>query len=402
MTIKSFKKIDRFRMNIIKLIKIGIIFSVILMFMPTNVFSQYRSMKEIDASIRNEESVLKKLQKDKKSAVQQLESISAQVNNYKNLGVALDNEMRANKERIDVIRNDMKKLNNYIFKTKKDISKSNAFFIDNLGFSEITVIATAQNPSSTVKTLEILQKAGEKLENNVREQSLKVFEMERLIAEERARLNEAQILSAKRKDTLAKLEKENKKYKDTITLIKNDEAGRKEYVEMLQFQRQELEDELKRASDLVIKRNEQMAKKPTLVTNIPKGTMVWPVQGTVIGEFGETFMEDAGVTFFHKGIKIRPEKSTPVFSAAEGEVIFVDNIRGFDNIIVVDHGEAFYTVYGNIGDVKVETGAKIMRGDILGRINVDLNSNTSYLYFEIRKNDEALNPADWLAGYNRR
>lgn len=393
-------RLRRLLAGITKLTKVGTVFAVIFIFIP-NADAQFRSVKDIGASIKNEEILLEKLQKDKRSAVRQLESISIQMENYKNLSAALDREMKANKERIDAIRNDMQKLNNYISKTKKDISKSNAFFIDNLGFSEVTVIATAQNPSSTVKTLEILEKAGEKLENNVREQSLKVFEMGRLIAEERARLNEALILNARRKDTLAKLEKENKRYKNTLTLIKNDEAGRKEYVEMLQFQRQELEGELKRASDLVIKRNERMAKRE-VVTNIPKGTMVWPVQGEVVGVFGETFMEDAGVTFFHKGIKIRPEKSTPVFSAAGGEVIFIDNIRGFDNIIVVDHGEAFYTVYGNIGEVKAEMGAKILRGDILGRINVDLNNNTSYLYFEIRKNDEALNPADWLAGYKRR
>ena len=185
-----------------------------------------------------------------------------------------------------------------------------------------------------------------------------------------------------------------------LTVIKNDKAGRLEYVEMLKFQQKNLEDELKKASSLVIK------KKPAAYVgdnvthaNITRGTMVWPIAGKVMEGFGETFIEDAGVTFFHKGIKIRPDKTSPVFASANGEVIFADYIKGFDYITVVDHGEAFYTVYGNMTELKAIPSEKVAQGDILGRINIDLDGDTSYLYFEIRKNEEALNPADWLAGY---
>lgn len=377
-----------------------IIIPFLVLFIPAVAFTQ--SITDIDNSIKNEENMLKKLQKDKKSTVKQLESISNQIDNYRKLMRTLNKEITANGKKIETLRANIGELSKNIDKTKKDITKSNRFFIDNLGFSELTVVATAKKPAETIKTLEILSLAGTGLEKNVREQSRKVFEMNRLVNEERARMEEAEELNKKRRNAVVKLETENKKYQNTLVLIKNDEAGRKEYVEMLRFQRQTLDDELKRATSLVIKKDKGAAnpKSEFVHSTVPKGSMVWPVNGNVIEPYGETFMADAGVTFFHKGIKIRPEKTGPVFASAAGNVIFADYIRGFDNIMVVDHGDGFYTVYGNLNDMKAEIGEKIERGDILGRINVDLNNNTSYLYFEIRKNDEALNPADWLAGYN--
>lgn len=383
--------------------KIKALILAALLLAPAAAFAQKTELRRIDDAIRNEEAALQKLVREKKSAAAQIASIAAQTENYKKLIKTLDSEMNSNRERIKDIRSGIEDIKKNILKTKTDISKSNIFFIDNMGFSQMKVIATAQNPSVTVKTLEIISKASAKLEANVKRLSAKAFEMESLIAEERARLKEAEILNGRRKEALVKLEKENKRYKNALTMLKHDEAGRREYVEMLEFQRKELDDELKRASNLVIRRNlglENRLDSPK--SNIPRGSMVWPVEGAVVEKFGETFMEDAGVVFFHKGIKIRPEKPGPVFAAAGGEVIFADHMKGFDNIVVLDHGEAFYTVYGNLSELKAKAGDKISRGDILGRINVDLDNNTSYLYFEIRKNEKALDPADWLAGYRRR
>ncbi|HIZ88395.1 MAG TPA: M23 family metallopeptidase, partial [Candidatus Mucispirillum faecigallinarum] len=105
---------------------------------------------------------------------------------------------------------------------------------------------------------------------------------------------------------------------------------------------------------------------------------------------------DAGVKIMHKGIKISPEKSENAKSVADGKVVFADNVKNFNNLVIIDHGSSYYTVYGNMDTLRVAGGQKVRQGDILGDIIVDEAVDNPYLYFELRKKEKALNPNLWF------
>ena len=127
-----------------------------------------------------------------------------------------------------------------------------------------------------------------------------------------------------------------------------------------------------------------------------KGRLNWPLKGRIIGKFGTTRNPDSGVLIENVGIDIQAKSGTPVNSVLDGVVSSITFIRDFGNVIIIDHGEGYYTVYSNIDNIQVNENDYI---DIKNKIaNVTTNqSNQFILHFEVWGNQQKLDPQIWLS-----
>ena len=82
--------------------------------------------------------------------------------------------------------------------------------------------------------------------------------------------------------------------------------------------------------------------------------------------------------------------SRVVQSVAPGKVAYADQFMGYGNLVIVDHGSGFYTLYGNLDEMGPKVGADVLAGSRVG-------SAGDYLHFEVRKDGKPVNPMDWLA-----
>lgn len=397
--------------------KIKYLSTVIFLFCTFSVYAQTASLEEINRNIRSEEAELKKLQSEKVSITKQIGVLSSKISNYRKLISELNKEKKRCESNISSIRSNIVKVSKEIDENKKDIAKSNMYVIDNMGYSDIKVITTSEKPEDTVKILEILGKAGTNLRLKVDKLNEDVKTLKNLKVEEEARVLELASLEESRNSAVKELQAEKSRYNSMVTMIKHDEAGRKEYIELLKFQRRELDEQIrlqaeKDANAAPIAQRENNAgsriktfgeDKPvttTMADDSPFGRLVkklpLPVNGRIIEQYGEHIVADAGVKIMHKGIKISPESTTQARAVADGRVVFADNVKNFNNLVIIDHGSSYYTVYGNMDTLLVESGKKVRQGDILGDIIVDTAVDSPYLYFELRKKEQALNPNLWF------
>ena len=401
--------------------KIKFLFTALLfLFCTFSVYAQTVSLEEINRNIRSEEAELKKLQTEKVSITKQISVLSSKISNYRMLISELNKEKKRCESNISSIRSNIVKVSKEIDENKKDIAKSNMYVIDNMGYSDIKIITTSEKPEDTVKILEILGKAGINLRLKVDKLNEDVKTLKNLKVEEEARVLELASLEESRNSAVKELQAEKNRYNSMVTMIKHDEAGRKEYIELLKFQRKELDEQIrlqaeKDANAVPIAQRENNADtnqgriktfgedKPVataMADNSPFGRLVKnlpvPVKGKIIEQYGEHIVADAGVKIMHKGIKISPESTTQAKAVAEGRVVFADNVKNFNNLVIIDHGSSYYTVYGNMDTLLVESGKKVRQGDILGDIIVDDAVDNPYLYFELRKKEKALNPNLWF------
>ncbi len=397
-----------------------IFFIVFFIVFNISVYGQTVSLEEINRNIRSEEVALKKLQSEKSSVTKQIGILSSKISNYRTLISEINKERKKCEDSIRSIRNNINKISKEINASKKDIAKSNMFVIDNMGYSEIKIITTSENIEGTVKILEILGKAGANLKLKIDKLNNDVKVLQKLKMEEEARVLELASLEESRNSAVQELQAEKSRYNTMITMIKHDEAGRKEYIELLKFQRKELDEQIhlqvekdENASPIIQRGNNVAnnsgkiktfgADKPiteAMADNSPFGKLVktlpMPIYGKIIEQYGEHIMADAGVKIMHKGIKIAPSHTNQAKAVADGIVVFADNVKNFNNLVIIDHGSSYYTVYGNMDTLLVNTGKKIRQGDILGDIIVDNSIDTPYLYFELRKKEQALNPSLWF------
>ena len=122
-----------------------------------------------------------------------------------------------------------------------------------------------------------------------------------------------------------------------------------------------------------------------------KGLFAWPVQGKVINKFGAKGQK------VYKGIEIGVPEGTRVTAAASGKVIYSGNaIPGYGNLIIVEHSDSFFSVYGYNQKNLVKMDDFVGQGDEIALSGAPLNGQSARLHFEIRKGKSAVNPILYL------
>ena len=124
---------------------------------------------------------------------------------------------------------------------------------------------------------------------------------------------------------------------------------------------------------------------------------IWPVEGTLEGGFGGRRNPFGGEGYeFHSGQDIEAPWGAPVVSGAAGQVLFVGWQNGYGQVVIVDHGGGLTTRYGHLSHITVELNQKLARGEIIGRIGSTGRSTGPHLHYEIRINDQPINPLRYL------
>jgi len=128
-----------------------------------------------------------------------------------------------------------------------------------------------------------------------------------------------------------------------------------------------------------------------------KGALCYPASGPVKSDFGKKVHPEFNTVTMQKGIEIGSRRGDSVRTVLGGVVRFAQWFRGYGNMVIVDHGDSYYTVYGHMSSFTVSIGDKIERGDTLGTVGDTGSLSGPSLYFEIRHKQTPLDPADWLA-----
>lgn len=128
---------------------------------------------------------------------------------------------------------------------------------------------------------------------------------------------------------------------------------------------------------------------------IAKHSLPWPVEGGVISSFGKELNSSLNTWVIHQGIRLRTKADALVAAVARGRVIFAGPFRSYGKVVILDHGEGFYSIYGELGDIMAVKGAKISKGEAIAKAGL-VKSGGGALYLEIRQGSEALDPLLWL------
>jgi len=129
-----------------------------------------------------------------------------------------------------------------------------------------------------------------------------------------------------------------------------------------------------------------------------RGKMPLPVAGEIAARFGSTRRTEAGVNApTWRGLFIRAPEGTEVTAVAAGRVVFADWLRGFGNLLILDHGDGFLTVYGNNESLLANSGDKVAAGEAVATIGNTGGNREPGLYFELRSQGHPIDPLSWAA-----
>jgi murein hydrolase activator len=124
-----------------------------------------------------------------------------------------------------------------------------------------------------------------------------------------------------------------------------------------------------------------------------RGKLRLPVRGELIGHFGAP-RQTGGTNL--KGLFIRAAEGQPVRAIAAGQVVFADWMRGFGNLLIIDHGEGYLSVYANNETLLRQVGDVVAPGEPVATVGATGGNEESGLYFELRHLGKPFDPLTWV------
>lgn len=127
-----------------------------------------------------------------------------------------------------------------------------------------------------------------------------------------------------------------------------------------------------------------------------KGWLPWPTEGRLISLFGTQRDTEFNTPVFKRGIEIGSSIGEDIKAVFGGMVIYADWFKGYGKLLIINHGNRYYTLYAHASEVFPKVGDKVIEGQVIGKVGDTGSLKGPMLYFEIRHKGEAVDPLVWL------
>ena len=218
----------------------------------------------------------------------------------------------------------------------------------------------------------------------------------------RERLARKQVELSEQKKTLslaqASVRQEAEKEKLLLASLRREKTTRLRALREMEAAAQRLEkmmDEIARRS-MIKPKQPPSAPSTGVGLEALRGKLDWPVHGSVSAPFGKYKHPEFAGEIFRKGIDIDAPIGEEIRAVEKGTVVYADRFSGYGKMVIVDHGERYYTIYGHLSEIIKKSGDEVRRGEVVGRAGDSDSLAGSKLYFEMRKDGRSLDPVPWF------
>jgi septal ring factor EnvC (AmiA/AmiB activator) len=242
------------------------------------------------------------------------------------------------------------------------------------------------------------------------EYDLKIIELRKLKVD----LERDAVTKSRIKDGIAvkKLEIEQEKSKKAAYLVKvrQDRSSHEKTLKELQANAARLQTMMERLEALsrrkLSSRHEKPGSKLKPLTELPpvpdrgfasqKGRMSLPVRGEILETYGKHKHPEFNSYTFSKGMSISAGAGSDIKAIYDGSVIFADYFKGYGNMIIIDHGGGYFSLYAHASKILKKVGAEVARNESVATVGDTDSSKGPLLYFEIRHQGKPVDPAGWV------
>ncbi|OGL15051.1 MAG: hypothetical protein A3F92_01230 [Candidatus Rokubacteria bacterium RIFCSPLOWO2_12_FULL_71_22] len=127
-----------------------------------------------------------------------------------------------------------------------------------------------------------------------------------------------------------------------------------------------------------------------------RGRLPWPTEGRIVTAFGAQVNPRFGTRTFRNGVDIEAAEGREVAAVYAGHVVYTGWFKGYGNLIILDHGGEYYTLYAHIAEIEVKEGDDVRQGQRIGTVGDTGSLAGPRLYFEVRYQSKPQDPAEWL------
>ena len=127
-----------------------------------------------------------------------------------------------------------------------------------------------------------------------------------------------------------------------------------------------------------------------------RGRLPWPADGRIVSAYGAQVHPRFGTRTYRNGVDIEAAEGTAVAAVFAGTVVYTGWFKGYGNLIILDHGSDYYTLYAHVAEIRVKEGDDVRQGQGIGTVGDTGSLAGPRLYFEVRFQGKPQDPEQWL------
>jgi len=127
-----------------------------------------------------------------------------------------------------------------------------------------------------------------------------------------------------------------------------------------------------------------------------KGLLIMPVNGKIVEFFGSYTNTEFNLVNFRSGINIRAERGEPIVAVYKGRTLYANWFKGYGNMIIIDHGDHYYTLYAHAEELFKKKGDPVEAGEVIATVGDTGSMANPGLHFEVRYHGKPIDPTPWI------
>jgi septal ring factor EnvC (AmiA/AmiB activator) len=351
--------------------------------------SPEQEYKKLQEKLREEKKKLTEAHERERSVLNELDDVNMKL-------TTVEEDLRKSRRSLRQTEAAIEQTSRDISQTKKNIERQQTWIkrklrsMNRLGYGgdTLTQIMSVENVAQLMRTwkyLEHLTRYEHRIVQAYGENLQKLEDGQRKLESLRAELKAREQKVRSKEDELA--EKKRTK-EDILHTVRTEKATRQKMIsELREASRRMLE---------IIRESSQTDDYAGKGFTQLKGRLIWPSDGKVAVPYGSQKDPRFDTPVFRNGIHIQTDDAADARSVYAGKVIFAEWFKGFGQLVIVNHGSGYHTLYGNLSEIFSKVGDIIRENQVIGKVGTSGVLNAPGIYFEIRYKGKPLDPTQWL------
>lgn len=358
-----------------------------------------RDLEAVRKKIASEKKGLSELKAKEGSVIQSLVKISSELGKRNRELKAADAKLSSIAHELESMRGEAQRIARSIALRQEILRRrAVALYRWQRGGSALTILNGAESLGDFLQRRHYLQAAlafDQELVAQLQEEGQRQELLLKGLTEKKAALDDQKQVLGAAKEAVRQEAEKKKVLLASLRQEKELRAKALREMEAMALRLQKMLDELSRQA--VAKPHETHGPSSGAGLEALRGRLEWPVKGAITAPFGKFKHPEVAAEIIRHGIDIDAPFGEAIKAVEKGRVVYANRFAGYGNMVILDHGERYYTIYGHLAEMVKKNGDEVRRGEVLGRVGDSDSIGGAKLYFELRKDGRSVDPVPWLS-----
>jgi septal ring factor EnvC (AmiA/AmiB activator) len=346
---------------------------------------------ELQQELEVRETEAESFSREESETVRKLDAMDRKINARKRQVRKLKRDLSELERSIEERSRDLEDLEKRIEANRKAVSRRliSLYKLNQIG--PLNVLASSESLHEMLLRRGALERVLEQDERQRQQLARDLLEAQTISLALDSRRKEKSTMAAALQAEVAELDAERGRRNELLERIRNQKALAIAAISDLKASA----DDLDRMINSLQKESRSRPGKDAAFVSL-KGLLELPVRGKVINLYGPYRNPRYDAINFRSGIDIQADRGEPVRAVAPGTILFADWFKGYGNMVILDHGDNYYTLYAHIEELFKAKGDRVERNEVIATVGDSASLTGPGLYFEVRHHGKPEDPMHWL------